>query len=251
MYLYSLTLQRATGAVCAVIGSFSGRDTKKSAASGSASTQEIAVARGSTLDLLRPDPETGRLRTLLSVDVFGVIRSLAQFRLTGANKDYLVVGSDSGRLVILEYSPDRNRFDKVHQETFGKSGCRRIVPGQLLAVDPKGRALCIAALEKQKLVYVLNRDAAARLTISSPLEAHKSNTITFSLTALDCGFDNPVFAAIELEYAESDRDPTGQAANQAQKLLTFYELDLGLNHVSRKASEPIDNGANLLVTVPS
>ncbi|KAG2555075.1 hypothetical protein PVAP13_9KG549900 [Panicum virgatum] len=250
MYLYSLTLQRATGAVCAVIGSFSGRDTKKSAASGSASTQEIAVARGSTLDLLRPDPETGRLRTLLSVDVFGVIRSLAQFRLTGANKDYLVVGSDSGRLVILEYSPDRNRFDKVHQETFGKSGCRRIVPGQLLAVDPKGRALCIAALEKQKLVYVLNRDAAARLTISSPLEAHKSNTITFSLTALDCGFDNPIFAAIELEYAESDRDPTGQAANQAQKLLTFYELDLGLNHVSRKASEPIDNGANLLVTVP-
>ncbi|CAN6237656.1 unnamed protein product [Urochloa humidicola] len=176
MYLYSLTLQRATGAVCAVIGSFSGRDTKKSAASGpAASTQEIAVARGRTLDLLRPDPETGRLRTLLSVDVFGAIRSLAPFRLTGANKDYLVVGSDSGRLVILEYNPDRNRFDKVHQETFGKSGCRGIVPGQLLAVDPKGRALCIAALEKQKLVYVLNRDAAARLTISSliePLQDH-------------------------------------------------------------------------------
>ncbi|PAN03925.1 hypothetical protein PAHAL_1G029300 [Panicum hallii] len=250
MYLYCLTLQRATGAVCPVIGSFSGRDTKKSAASGSGSTQEIAVVRGGTLDLLRPDPETGRLRTLISVDVFGAIRSLAQFRLTGASKDYLVVGSDSGRLVILEYCPDRNRFDKVHQETFGKSGCRRIVPGQLLAVDPKGRALCIAALEKQKLVYVLNRDAAARLTISSPLEAHKSNTLTFSLTALDCGFDNPIFAAIELEYAESDRDPTGQAANQAQKILTFYELDLGLNHVSRKASEPIDNGANLLVTVP-
>uniref|UniRef100_A0A0E0JVA8 DNA damage-binding protein 1 n=1 Tax=Oryza punctata TaxID=4537 RepID=A0A0E0JVA8_ORYPU len=252
MYLYSLTLQRATGAVCAVIGSFSGRDSKKSSSSGSSSssTQEIAVARGTTLELLRPDPETGRLRTLLSVDVFGAIRSLAQFRLTGATKDYLVVGSDSGRLVILEYSPDRNRLDKVHQETFGKSGCRRIVPGQLLAVDPKGRALCIAALEKQKLVYVLNRDAAARLTISSPLEAHKSNTLTFSLTALDCGFDNPVFAAIELEYAESDRDPTGQAAEQAQKHLTFYELDLGLNHVSRKASEPIDNGANLLVTVP-
>ncbi|RLN07765.1 Splicing factor 3B subunit 3 [Panicum miliaceum] len=250
MYLYSLTLQRATGAVCAVIGSFSGRDTRKSAASGSGSTQEIAVARGSTLDLLRPDPETGRLRTLLSVDVFGAILSLAQFRLTGVSKDYLVVGSDSGRLVILEYSSERNRFDKVHQETFGKSGCSRIVPGQLLAVDPKGRALCVAALEKQKLVYVLNRDAAARLTISSPLEAYKSNTLTFSLTALYCGFDNPVFAAIELEYAESDRDPTGQAANQAQKILTFYELDLGLNHVSRKASEPIDNGANLLVTVP-
>jgi hypothetical protein len=30
-----------------------------------------------------------------------------------------------------------------------------------------------SALEKHKLVYILNRDAAARLTISSPLEAHK------------------------------------------------------------------------------
>ena len=32
---------------------------------------------------------------------------------------------------------------QIHQETFGKSGCRRIVPGQYLAVDPKGRAIMI------------------------------------------------------------------------------------------------------------
>ena len=33
----------------------------------------------------------------------------------------------------------------MHQETFGKSGCRRIVPGQFLACDPKGRALMIGS----------------------------------------------------------------------------------------------------------
>ncbi|CAA6670468.1 unnamed protein product [Spirodela intermedia] len=224
MYLYSLTLQRATGVVCAVNGSF-------------------------TLELLRPD-EAGRIQILHSVEVFGAIRSLAQFRLTGSQKDYLVVGSDSGRLVILEYNVAAARFDKVHQETFGKSGCRRIVPGEYLAVDPKGRAVMVAACEKQKLVYVLNRDAAARLTISSPLEAHKSHVICYSVTGIDCGFDNPIFAAVELDYSEADLDPTGQAAADAQKHLTFYELDLGLNHVSRKWSEPVDNGANLLVTVP-
>lgn len=32
--------------------------------------------------------------------------------------------------------------------------------------------------------------------------------------------------------------------------MTLYELDLGLNHVMRKFSEPIDNGANLLIAVP-
>ena len=57
--------------------------------------------------------------------------------------DYVVVGSDSGRIVILEYNVAKNLFEKVHQETFGKSGCRRIVPGQYLAVDPKGRAVMI------------------------------------------------------------------------------------------------------------
>ncbi len=63
----------------------------------------------------------------------------------------------------------------VHQETYGKSGCRRIVPGQFVAADPKGRAVMIGAIEKNKLVYVLNRDSRARLTISSPLEVfHRS-----------------------------------------------------------------------------
>nr|GEW42316.1 spliceosome-associated protein 130 A [Tanacetum cinerariifolium] len=128
MYLYNLTLQQATGIVTAITGTFSGQS----------KSQEIIVARGKTLTLLRPD-ENGKIQTILSHDVFGSIRSLSQFRLTGGSKDYIVVGSDSGRIVILEYNKEKNVFDKVHQETFGKSGSRRIVPGQYLAVDPKGR----------------------------------------------------------------------------------------------------------------
>ncbi|KAE8717986.1 Splicing factor 3B subunit 3 [Hibiscus syriacus] len=212
MYLYNLTLQQATGIVSAINGNFSG-----------GKIQEIVVARGKILSLLRPD-ELGKLQTLHSVEIFGCIRSLAQFRLTGAQKDYIVVGSDSGRIVILEYNKEKNVFDKVHQETFGKSGCRRIVPGQYLAIDPKGRAVMI--------------------------EAHKSHTIVYSICGVDCGFDNPIFAAIELDYSEADQDSTGVAAGEAQKHLTFYELDLGLNHVSRKWSDQVDNGANMLVTVP-
>jgi splicing factor 3B subunit 3 len=109
------------------------------------------------------------------------------------------------------------------------------------------------ALEKQKFVYVLNRDAATRLTISSPLEAHKSNIITFHLIGLDVAFDNPIFAAIEADYTgvepESDDsvkfDPTTY-----EKVLTYYELDLGLNHVARKWTEAIDPSSNLLIQVP-
>ncbi|CAG5101195.1 Similar to SF3B3: Splicing factor 3B subunit 3 (Homo sapiens) [Cotesia congregata] len=224
MYLYNLTLQRATGITHAVHGNFSG--TK---------LQEILVSRGKSLELLRPDPNTGKVHTLLAVEVFGIIRSLMAFRLTGGTKDYIVVGSDSGRIVILEYLPAKNVFEKVHQETFGKSGCRRIVP---------------AAIEKQKLVYILNRDPEARLTISSPLEAHKSNTLVYHTVGVDVGFENPMFACLEIDYEEADSDPTGEAAVKTQQTLTLYELDLGLNHVVRKYSEPLEEHANFLISVP-
>ncbi|KAG2485365.1 hypothetical protein HYH03_015856 [Edaphochlamys debaryana] len=238
MHCYSLTLSRATGIQSAVYGNFS-----------AAKAQEVVVSRGKVLELLRPN-ENGKMQTVVATEVFGCIRSMAAVRLTGSSVDHLMLGSDSGRIVLIKFNKDKNAWVKVHQETFGRSGCRRIVPGQYVAVDPKGRACMVGAVEKQKFVYVLNRDNLANLTISSPLEAHKSHHITFSICAMDCGFDNPIFAAIELDYSEADQDPTGEAASVAQKHLTFYEMDLGLNNVVRKWTDAVDNGANLLVAVP-
>ena len=57
---------------------------------------------------------------------------LTNYAIAGGSKDYIVVGSDSGKITILEYNPQKNVFDRVHMETFGKSGCRRIVPGMFL-----------------------------------------------------------------------------------------------------------------------
>ncbi|KAJ9476414.1 Pre-mRNA-splicing factor RSE1 [Pseudozyma hubeiensis] len=239
MHLYNLTLQPSGSVNATVVGQFSGMR-----------QQEIVVAKGSRLDLLRPDTQTGKVDTVLSHDAFGVVRSLASFRLTGGSKDYLIVGSDSGRIVILEYQPKTNSFDKVHQETFGRSGSRRIVPGQYLATDPKGRATMIGAMEKAKLVYILNRDAQANLTISSPLEAHRPNGIIHHIIGVDVGFENPLFACLEVDYSDSDHDPSGRAFEEAKKALTCYELDLGLNHVVRKWSDPVDPRSNLLIQVP-
>lgn len=75
MYLYNLTLQHSTAITHAVHGSFSG--TK---------SQEILVSRGKSIELLRPDPNTGKIHTLLTVEMFGVIRSLMTFRLIGGSK---------------------------------------------------------------------------------------------------------------------------------------------------------------------
>lgn len=294
MFLYSLTIQPPSTMTQAVLGQFSG--TKE---------QQIITACGSRLSLLRPDPTQGKVITLLSHDIFGIIRSIAAFRLAGSNKgkllllathsplkrgllvirsrparsssspnmiglclslyegsifcprpllttvaDYIILATDSGRIAIIEYQPSQNRFTRIHLETFGKSGIRRVIPGQFLAADPKGRACLIASVEKNKLVYVLNRNSQAELTISSPLEAHKSGVLVFSLVALDVGYANPVFAALETEYTEADQDSSGQAAREAETQLVYYELDLGLNHVVRKWSEPVDPTSSLLFQVP-
>lgn len=82
------------------------------------------------------------------------------------------------------------------------------------------------------------------------MEAHKSNTICFHLVGVDVGFENPMFACLEVDYEESDQDHTGKAYEETKQTLTFYELDLGLNHVVRKYSEPLDHYANMLIAVP-
>ena len=85
----------------------------------------------------------------------------------------------------------------------------------------------ISAVEKAKLVYILNRDAAANLTISSPLEAHKNQAIIHHIIGLDVGFENPTFAALEVDYSEADQDPTGEAFNNAEKVTSQSNLIFG------------------------
>lgn len=75
MFLYSLTIQPPTIMTQAVVGQFSG--TRE---------QLIATISGSRLVLLRPDSTLGKVLTLLSHDVFGIVRSLATFRIAGSNK---------------------------------------------------------------------------------------------------------------------------------------------------------------------
>ena len=200
MYIYNLTLQNSGAVVSAIYGNFS-----------SAKAQEFVVAKGKRLELLRPD-EAGKAQVVLATEAFGCIRSIQAFRLMGATTDYIVIGSDSGRIVIVEYDAARNAFTKLHQETYGMTGCRRIVPGQYVCVDPKGRAIMVGALEKQKMVYVMNRDSSTnRLTISSPLEAHKASMLAFAMCGVDVGYENPKFACIELSYADAGAVGLGAA----------------------------------------
>ena len=91
-------------------------------------------------------------------------------RLTGENRDAVAVGADGGALSITDFEKGSGKV--FHCITFGKTGCQRRTPGQYLASDPKGCTVMILAIEKCKLVFVLNRDATGNPIIASPFEAH-------------------------------------------------------------------------------
>jgi splicing factor 3B subunit 3 len=98
MFMYSLTIQPPTAITQAILGQFAG--TKE---------QQIVTASGSKLTIHRPDPTQGKLTPLYSQDVFGIIRSLAAFRLAGSNKG-MFLHSSSQRIskiiiVIRQASP--------------------------------------------------------------------------------------------------------------------------------------------------
>lgn len=74
MYLHSLTLQTTTAITQSITGNFS-----------APKSQEICLSRGTILELIKPDPSTGKFVTLISKEVFGQIRKILPFRLLGVN----------------------------------------------------------------------------------------------------------------------------------------------------------------------
>lgn len=99
-----------------------------------------------------------------------------------------------------------------------------MVAGQFLAVDPRGRAVMVCAMEKQKLVYVITRDNEQGALLSSPLETIRPNSLTFDCKGVDVGYENPVFACIEVDFGDSDRDHTGKAFENIVKVFTLLRL---------------------------
>ncbi len=91
---------------CAIYGNFSGPK-----------AQEIVVSRGKILELLRPD-DAGKVQTVCTTEVFGCIRCLAPFRLTGASRFATRLSSlqrCSKRLQLTSrvLQPSETRSDKV------------------------------------------------------------------------------------------------------------------------------------------
>lgn len=77
------------------------------------------------------------------------------------------------------------------------------------------------------------------MTISSPLEAHKSTTLIYHIVGVDVGFENPMFACLEVDYEEADNDITGEVKtiihviSQTTVLFGNYDAFVLFNDVNK------------------
>jgi len=241
MFMYSLTLQPAAMITQSIVGNFNSERPKE---------QQIILAQGERLTMNVVDRKNGEWRTLVTQNCFGILRSIVPIRIPGTPNDLIICSSDSGRIAVLRYDHSRRNFVQQHLETFGKSGIRRTIPGQYLAADPRGRCCMFSSVEKNKVVYILNRNQENKITISSPQEVNQPQTLTFALIAVDASFANPVYAALEVVYTDIDQDPSDTSYEERKKYLVYYRVDLGLNHVLREWSDEVDYSANMLFAMP-
>lgn len=224
MFLYHSTLQPPTAIYAAVVGKFT---------NSTGPATNLVVQRGSSwIELLALDNQTSTLTSVHRQCLFCTVRSLASLHEPASGRDLLAVGTDAGRLILLEWSSAVNEWRVRVRETYGRSGVRRTIPGQYLACDPQGRALMIGAVERQKLVYLLSHHdptqtitqaqalqqrlqsqsgsgqfASSTLRVSSPLEVSKTGLLVMAMAALDTPYGNPMFVTIEIEEADEEEVP--------------------------------------------
>lgn len=210
MYLYNYTISPATLPLKSIVGLFVG-----------GKSQQLVCATSSGITVYNLNE--GNLEKISSQMSFGIIQNIGKLNPFG-DKDYLVITSDSGNLVVAEFK--NSTFKAIIQEPYGKNGLRRINPGEYL--DITDTAILITAIDQKKFVYRVHKTDDG-IELSSPLISNSK--VTVNTCALDTGFENPIFASIEIN-------------NGFQ--LTHYELDRGLNHIIKRSQE-LPESANLLI----
>ena len=277
MYLGNIAIKQSTTVSHSIVGNFTSSNKPDLIIVKGISRLELIHLENSKLSSTEPVTTSFQCETIISLETFSHIRKIAPIKDTYSKKDNIVVLSDSGKLVIFEVDIDKRKFKKINQEIYGKTGCRRLTPGEYLAIDNKSRAIMIGGIEKEKFVYIFkeidnnnvsnvnieentkkgnlknNNGHINNKIISSPLEVFTPKHICYDLIALDVGYANPIFASIEVKY-NSTQDWISNnykitEDNRYQKKLLLYQVEIKNNYVIQLIQHEIDNSAYSLFSI--
>lgn len=239
LYLYHLTLKRQSNYVHSCTGLFV--EEKGSDKTKRPKDLQLCVATETHIELY--DVADGDLLQLAEVPIFATITAMESFHVENVRESFLTMVSDSGNLTIAKFN--RRSNGEIYLETLvnhpmTRSQIRRTSAASYLKVDTYGRCILVSAVEKNKLCFVVNETGDGSVMVQSPLEVARPDVLTLDLVSCDVQYDNPCFAAIEIDTLQKKNDHH----------LVFYVLDLGLNHVVKKADYAINGEANFLMGLP-
>ena len=274
MYLGNIEIKKSTTVSHSIVGNFISPNKTDLIIVKGISRIELIYIESSHFSFTSPFTNSLKFKTIISLETFSHIRKIASIKDSYSKKDNIVVLSDSGKLVIFEVDSDKGKFKRINQEIYGKTGCRRLTPGEYLAIDNKSRAIMIGGIEKEKFVYIfkeidnnlvlnanieenknavnLNNEINSRI-ISSPLEVFTPQHICYDIIALDVGYTNPIFASIEVKYNNKQDWISNNykltEENIYKKKLLLYQVEIKNNYVIKLFQYEIDNSAYSLFPI--
>ncbi|CAI4047724.1 hypothetical protein SKDZ_13G0890 [Saccharomyces kudriavzevii ZP591] len=242
LYLYHLTLQKQSNFVHSCIGQFVDVD-----AGSKRGQSQLCVATETHLELY--DTAEGELKLLAKFqNLFTMITSMRSLDLPHAGSrakpsnwpTFLVLTSDSGNLTIVQITrhADVFKLKTLVNQPLTRTTLRRVSPISYMEIDPDGRCIIVSSVEQNKLCFLV--DFARELRISSPLEIIRPHMVTLDMTVCDVNFNNPCFITLEMD----------NEASQLSVRLIFYVLELGLNHIIKKADYSVNPSANFILSLP-
>ncbi|GCE99499.1 pre-mRNA-splicing factor rse1 [Zygosaccharomyces mellis] len=243
LILFHLTLQRQTNYEHSCIGHFIdvNDDNNQETNTGKFNRKrhlQLCISTQTHLELYTVSE--GSLRSLAVIPLFATITAMETLNLENSPYSFLALASDSGNLTISKFVSiglqQKIVLQALINQPLTRSGLRRLSPISHLQTDLHGRCLFLSAIERNKLCFVANQVGQDGVCIQDPLEALVPNTLTLDIAVCDVRYDNPCFASLELQ--------------QGNHYLMFYILDLGLNHIVKRASYKIEETANFLMGLP-
>ncbi|AJP40664.1 BPK_HP2_G0038150.mRNA.1.CDS.1 [Saccharomyces cerevisiae] len=242
LYLYHLTLKKQTNFVHSCIGHFVDLE-----AGSKREQSQLCVATETHLELY--DTADGELKLIAKFqNLFATITSMKSLDLPHSGSrakasnwpTFLALTSDSGNLSIMQIIMHAGalRLKTLVNQPLTRTTLRRVSPISYMEIDPNGRCIILSSVEQNKLCFLV--DYAQKLRISSPLEIIRPHMVTLDMAVVDVNFNNPCFVTLEID----------NAATQLSVHLIFYVLELGLNHIVKKADYLVNPSANFVLSLP-
>lgn len=219
MQLYHLTVRRPDFIIGAVLCSLE------------TLPECLVLVRGQWIEVLSLN--SGELVLVSRTPVFATVRSICKTRKLGSEFDLVLLTSEAGKLCVLKFDATSRAFVLLASRKTSLPGLKREFPGEYLAVDPKGRAVMSAAIEKVRTVCVLSETG-----LSTPVNAVLPATYCYAISALDRNYESPAFACLE-------------RFRFSKKQLAVYEFSMGLNHIIKLWTREVSDACDIILTTPN